>query len=125
MSSLCRLATSPAHEAPGQPPATFCPYVHEYERQGEGAVSTIASAAIVAIMLSASMLVSIAHASPQDAQDFPEVQDWNSLRMSFECQGGFWDAPTYRIEVSGDGAVWYEGLSGVATKGPIPLTKLS
>lgn len=53
--------------------------------------------------------------------EFPEIRDWNSLRMVLEETPGFWGGRAYRVEISGDGSVWYEGGFGAAAKGPIPV----
>lgn len=78
-----------------------------------------------AVWVIAALCASLACADGAAARDrrttFPEIQDWNSLRMTFETHAGFWGGPSYRVEVAGDGTVWYEGLDGVAAKGPVPL----
>src|SRR5215467_4968757 len=48
---------------------------------------------------------------------FPEVHDWNSLRITLNrspCDGR---CPTYEIEIHGDGTVLYDGKANVDTKG--------
>lgn len=48
---------------------------------------------------------------------FPEIHDWNSLRITLSrgaCRGR---CPTYEIEIHGDGTVLFEGKENVATKG--------
>jgi hypothetical protein len=36
---------------------------------------------------------------------FPEIQDWNSLRMTLERTACFGSCPAYTVEISGDGSV--------------------
>lgn len=48
---------------------------------------------------------------------FPDVHNWNSLRMSLERTGCFGPCPSYSIEVHGDGTVLYNGDAFVAVMG--------
>ncbi len=45
---------------------------------------------------------------------FPEITDWNSVRFTLERpEGNCLSCPAYRVEVSGDGTVRFEGLNFV------------
>jgi hypothetical protein len=48
---------------------------------------------------------------------FPEIRDWNSLRITLIRGACYGRCPTYQIEIHGDGTVLYEGKANVATKG--------
>jgi len=48
---------------------------------------------------------------------FPEIHDFNSIRISLSRTGCFGACPSYRIEVHGDGTVVYEGGMYVAITG--------
>jgi hypothetical protein len=48
---------------------------------------------------------------------FPEIHDWNSLRITLSRSGCYGRCPTYEIEIRGDGTVLYDGKENVATKG--------
>lgn len=48
---------------------------------------------------------------------FPEIHNWNSLRMSLERTRCFGTCPSYSIEVHGDGTVLYDGVAFVAVSG--------
>ena len=48
---------------------------------------------------------------------FPEIHDWNSLRITLTRSGCFGTSPTYKIEIHGDGTVSYDGKANVATMG--------
>ena len=50
-------------------------------------------------------------------QEFPQIQDWNSLRIILDRGRCLGTCPDYRVEIHGDGTVLYEGFSFVATKG--------
>ncbi|MGE5205030.1 MAG: ankyrin repeat domain-containing protein [Chlamydiota bacterium] len=49
--------------------------------------------------------------------DFPQIKDWQSLRMTLQRTGCFGMCPSYSIEVRGDGTVLYSGRSYVAITG--------
>lgn len=55
--------------------------------------------------------------SPQAHVPFPEIRDWNSLRITLNRSGCYGTCPAYEIEIHGDGTVLYEGKANVATKG--------
>ena len=42
---------------------------------------------------------------------FPEIKDWNSLRIKLERTGCFGMCPAYSIEIRGDGSVTFNGGS--------------
>jgi len=48
---------------------------------------------------------------------FPEIHDWNSLRITLSRSGCYGSCPTYEVEIHGDGSVLYDGKANVATKG--------
>lgn len=48
---------------------------------------------------------------------FPEIHDWNSLRITLSRSPCYGRCPTYEIEIHGDGTVVYDGKGNVATKG--------
>jgi hypothetical protein len=48
---------------------------------------------------------------------FPEIHDWNSLRITLSRSGCYGSCPTYEIEIHGDGTVLYDGKANVGTKG--------
>ncbi len=48
---------------------------------------------------------------------FPQVHNWNSVKIVLSRTGCFGACPSYRVEVHGDGAVLYEGGSFVAITG--------
>ena len=48
---------------------------------------------------------------------FPEIHDWNSLRITLSRSPCYGRCPTYEIEIHGDGTVVYDGKENVATKG--------
>jgi hypothetical protein len=48
---------------------------------------------------------------------FPEIRDWNSLRITLNRSGCYGRCPTYEIEIHGDGTVLYDGKANVGTKG--------
>lgn len=49
--------------------------------------------------------------------NFPQIHDWNSLRMSLERTGCLGTCPAYSVEVHGDGTVLYNGAAYVAVLG--------
>lgn len=55
--------------------------------------------------------------SPVRHVDFPEIRNWNSLRIILQRSGCFGTCPSYSIEVRGDGTVLYDGKSYVAITG--------
>src|SRR5262249_15838512 len=48
---------------------------------------------------------------------FPQVHDWNSVKIVLSRTGCFGTWSSYRVEVHGDGTVLYEGGSFVAITG--------
>jgi hypothetical protein len=50
---------------------------------------------------------------PSTHVPFPEIQDWNSLRMTLERTACFGSCPAYTVEISGDGSVVFS---------PVPVT---
>lgn len=48
---------------------------------------------------------------------FPEIHDWNSLRITLNRWGCYGRCPVYQIEIHGDGTVLYDGKFNVARKG--------
>ena len=48
---------------------------------------------------------------------FPQVHDWNSVRITLERTQCFGSCPDYKIEIRGDGTVTYTGLEYVAIPG--------
>ena len=48
---------------------------------------------------------------------FPEIHDWNSLRITLSRSACYGRCPTYEIEIHGDGTVLYDGKANVATQG--------
>lgn len=54
---------------------------------------------------------------PKFTAAFPEIQDWNTLRITLSRSGCYGRCPVYTIEVHGDGTVLYDGKINVAHKG--------
>jgi hypothetical protein len=48
---------------------------------------------------------------------FPEIHDWNSLRITLNRSGCYGMCSTYEIEIRGDGTVLYDGQAYVGTTG--------
>ena len=48
---------------------------------------------------------------------FPEIHDWNTLRITLSRSGCYGRCPAYKIEIQGDGTVLYDGKLNVARKG--------
>jgi hypothetical protein len=48
---------------------------------------------------------------------FPEIHDWNSLRITLSRSGCYGMCSTYEIEIHGDGTVLYDGEAHVGTTG--------
>jgi hypothetical protein len=48
---------------------------------------------------------------------FPEIQDWNTLRITLSRSLCYGRCPVYKIEIHGDGTVLYDGTMNVAHKG--------
>ena len=48
---------------------------------------------------------------------FPEIRDWNSLRITLSRSGCYGTCPAYEIEIHGDGTVLYDGAAYVGTTG--------
>jgi hypothetical protein len=55
---------------------------------------------------------------------FPEIHDWNSLRITLNRSGCYGSCPAYAVEIHGDGTVLYDGKANVRTKGR-RVTKIS
>lgn len=54
---------------------------------------------------------------PETHVPFPEIHDWNSLRITLSRSGCYGMCPTYEIEIHGDGTVLYDGRAFVGTSG--------
>jgi hypothetical protein len=54
---------------------------------------------------------------PETHVPFPEIQDWNSLRITLSRSGCYGICSTYEIEIHGDGSVLYDGQAYVGTTG--------
>lgn len=54
---------------------------------------------------------------PEAHVPFPEIYDWNSLRIILSRSGCYGTCATYEIEIHGDGTVLYEGQAYVGTMG--------
>lgn len=48
---------------------------------------------------------------------FPEIHDWNSLRITLSRSGCYGMCPTYETEIHGNGTVLYDGKANVGTTG--------
>jgi len=48
---------------------------------------------------------------------FPEIHDWNSLRIALHRSGCYGKCPAYDLEIHGDGTVFYDGKANVKIKG--------
>lgn len=48
---------------------------------------------------------------------FPEIHDWNSLRITLSRGACYGTCPIYEIAIHGDGTVLYEGKAYVETQG--------
>ena len=48
---------------------------------------------------------------------FPEIHDWNSLRITLNRSGCYGMCSTYEIEIRGDGTVLYDGQAFVGATG--------
>jgi Domain of unknown function (DUF6438)/Gram-negative bacterial TonB protein C-terminal len=48
---------------------------------------------------------------PSTHVPFPEIQDWNSLRMTLQRTACFGSCPAYTVEVSGDGSVVFSPVT--------------
>jgi hypothetical protein len=55
---------------------------------------------------------------PGKRTPFPQVRDWNSVKIVLSRTGCFGPCPSYEVEVHGDGTVLYEGHANVAIGGP-------
>jgi len=49
---------------------------------------------------------------------FPQIHDWNSVKIVLSRTGCFGTCPSYEVEVQGDGSVLYSGRGFVAITGP-------
>lgn len=54
---------------------------------------------------------------PETHVPFPEIHDWNSLRITLSRSGCYGMCSTYEIEIHGDGTVLYDGQAFVGTSG--------
>jgi len=54
---------------------------------------------------------------PEAHVPFPEIHDWNSLRITLSRSGCYGMCSTYEIEIHGDGSVLYDGQAYVGTTG--------
>ena len=54
---------------------------------------------------------------PQAQVPFPEIHDWNSLRVTLSRSGCYGSCSAYDIEIHGDGTVLYDGRANVGTIG--------
>jgi hypothetical protein len=54
---------------------------------------------------------------PSVHRAFPDIHDWNTLRIGLKRSGCFGDCASYELEVRGDGMVRYTGRSAVAVTG--------
>ncbi len=54
---------------------------------------------------------------PEAHVPFPEVHDWNSLRITLSRSGCYGTCSSYEIEIHGDGTVLYDGHAYVGTRG--------
>jgi hypothetical protein len=54
---------------------------------------------------------------PQAQVPFPEIHDWNSLRITLSRGACYGRCPIYEIAIHGDGTVLYDGRDYVRTKG--------
>jgi Domain of unknown function (DUF6438) len=54
---------------------------------------------------------------PETHTPFPEIHDWNSLRITLSRSGCYGMCSTYEIEIHGDGTVLYYGQAYVGTPG--------
>jgi hypothetical protein len=54
---------------------------------------------------------------PNDYAAFPEIHDWNTLRITLLRSGCYGRCPAYKSEIHGDGTVLYDGKANVAHKG--------
>jgi len=54
---------------------------------------------------------------PETRVPFPEIHDWNSLRITLSRSGCYGKCSTYEIEIHGDGTVLYYGQAFVGTSG--------
>jgi hypothetical protein len=54
---------------------------------------------------------------PDHHEQFPEVHDWNSVKITLERTLCYGMCPAYKVELHGDGTVLYSGQSHVAVAG--------
>ena len=54
---------------------------------------------------------------PDTHVPFPEIHDWNSLRITLSRSACYGMCSTYEIEIHGDGTVLYDGQAFVGTSG--------
>jgi hypothetical protein len=76
---------------------------------------------LLATLLGASFSLgqnSVPQAQHPDARvPFPEIHDWNSLRITLSRSGCYGRCPAYEVEIHGDGTVFCDGKADVKTKG--------
>jgi Domain of unknown function (DUF6438) len=54
---------------------------------------------------------------PSVHRPFPEIHDWNTLRIGLKRGACFGSCPAYELEIRGDGTVRYKGAAYVAVTG--------
>lgn len=54
---------------------------------------------------------------PDTHVPFPDVHDWNSLRITLSRSGCYGTCPSYEIEIHGDGTLLYDGHTFVRAEG--------
>jgi hypothetical protein len=54
---------------------------------------------------------------PDTHVPFPEIRDWNSLRITLSRSACYGTCPEYGIEIHGDGTAFYEGRAYAGTTG--------
>jgi ankyrin repeat protein len=54
---------------------------------------------------------------PDAKVEFPQIQDWKSLKISLQRTPCFGSCPAYRVDIYGDGTVTYDGQMFVAISG--------
>ena len=54
---------------------------------------------------------------PDAKVEFPQIQDWKSLKISLQRAPCFGSCPAYRVDIHGDGTVVYDGQMYVAIPG--------
>ena len=54
---------------------------------------------------------------PETKVPFPEIKDWNTLKITLTRGPCFGSCPAYSVEIDGDGTVRYNGKGWVAIEG--------